>query len=296
MKPCWPRTSPSPSSKRPGNRARTLLHGILRDSADRPVARRRRLPAHDDAVRRRAALLDSRPRACAVPRQAHLPGRPEGRRERRPGPRRHLHDGMRGEHRAEPAAAGRQREGPRRGRRPRPDGRMEGGQGVLSRRRQGAGPAERAGRERRGRDEQGRVPVRAVREAVEQPAARRDDRRRARGRPEQARRHDRRPPRRRRGREAEPARDHLAARAPDPHRQHPRGRGRQAPGGPPHPVSRQEADGEGAEGVLPQREDEGDPEGAGPQGGAGQRGGRPAEEDSQGPDAPRRRGGRRCRS
>jgi ATP-dependent Lon protease len=33
-----------------------------------------------------------------------------------------------------------------------------------------------------------------------------------------------------------------------------------------HPVARQEADGEGAEGVLPQREDQGDPEGAGPQG------------------------------
>src|SRR6478752_499395 len=49
-----------------------------------------------------------------------------------------------------------------------------------------------------------RVVVRAVREAVEQPAVRRDDRRRARRRPGQARRHDRRAPARRRGREAEP--------------------------------------------------------------------------------------------
>jgi ATP-dependent Lon protease len=52
-------------------------------------------------------------------------------------------------------------------------------------------------------------------------------------------------------------------RAPEPHRRHPRSRGGQAPGRSPHPVSREEADGEGAEGVLPQREDEGDPEGTG---------------------------------
>ena len=66
---------------------------------------------------------------------------------------------------------------------------------------------------------------------------------------------------------------------------HARSRGRQAPGGPPHPVSRQEADGEGAEGVLPQREDEGDPEGTGPQGREGQRGRRAEEEDRTGEDA-----------
>ena len=55
-------------------------------------------------------------------------------------------------------------------------------------------------------------------------------------------------------------------RTPQPHRRHPRNRGGQASGRSPHPVPRQEADGEGAEGVLPQREDEGDPEGTGPQG------------------------------
>ena len=196
-----------------------------------------------------------------------------------PNLQRHLHDGLRGEHRPEPAAAGRQRQGSRRGDRPRPDGGMEGRQGVLSCRREGARQAERRERGRRSGDEQGRVPVRAVRQAVEQPSARRHDRRRARRRPEQARRHDRRPSGHRRGREAEPARNHLAARTADAHRQHPRNRGRQAPGGSPHPVSREEADGEGAKGVLPQREDEGDPEGAGPQGGAGQRSGRVAQED-----------------
>ena len=108
--------------------------------------------------------------------------------------------------------------------------------------------------------------------------------------PGQARRHDRRAPARRRRREAEPARNHLAARAAEPHRRHPRNRGRQAPGRSPHPVSRQEADGEGAEGVLPQREDEGDPEGTGPQGREGQRGRRAEEEDRTGEDAEGRRG------
>src|SRR5207237_5470328 len=51
-----------------------------------------------------------------------------------------------------------------------------------------------------------------------------------------------------------------------------------------------EADGEGAEGVLPQREDEGDPEGTGPQGRERQRSRRPEEEDRNGEDAEGRRG------
>ena len=68
-----------------------------------------------------------------------------------------------------------------------------------------------AERRRREHDEPRRVAVRAVREAVEQPALRRDDCRRPRGRSGQARRHDRRAPAGRRRREAEPARDHLAA-------------------------------------------------------------------------------------
>src|SRR5437764_270813 len=47
----------------------------------------------------------------------------------------------------------------------------------------------------------------------------------------------------------------------------------------------QEEDGEGAEGVLPQREDEGDPERTGPQGREGQRSRRAEEEDRTGEDA-----------
>ena len=82
----------------------------------------------------------------------------------------------------------------------------------------------------------------------------------------------------------------YADRTPEPHRRHSRNRGRQAPGGPPHPVARQEADGEGAEGVLPQREDEGDPEGTGAQGREGQRGRRAEEKDRTVQDAEGRRG------
>ena len=162
--------------------------------------------------------------------------------------------------------------------------------GFYPRRREGAGEAEGSGRRRRSDDGPRRVAVRAVREALEQPAVRRDDCRRPRRRSGQARRHHRRAPARRRRREAEPARDHLAARAAEPHRRHPRNRGGQAPGRSPHPVSRQEADGEGAEGVLPQREDEGDPEGTGPQGREGQRDRRAEEEDRTVEDAEGRRG------
>src|SRR5262249_46986676 len=97
-------------------------------------------------------------------------------------------------------------------------------------------------------------------------------------------------PRGRRGREAEPARDHLADRTAQPDHRPARGGGGQAPGGSQDPVARQEADGEGAEGVLPQREDEGDPERAGPQGREGERDRRAEEEDRTGEDARRGRG------
>ena len=216
--------------------------------------------------------------------------------DRRPQGRGHLHDGLRRQRGAEPEAARRQHQGAGRGRRPRPRHRVEGRQGLLPRRRQGAAEVEGPGRRRRADDEQGGVAVRAVREAVEQPALRRDDRRGPGRRPGQAGRHDRRPPAGRRRREAEPARDRLPARASQPHRRHPRGRGRQAAGRPPHPVSREEADGEGAEGVLPQREDEGDPEGTGPQGREGQRDRRAAARRSTSRGCPRTSRRRRSRS
>ena len=64
------------------------------------------------------------------------------------------------------------------------------------------------------RDEPRRLALRAVHQALEQPAVRRDDRRRARGRPVAPGRHDRRAPAGRRRGEAEPARDRRARRAP----------------------------------------------------------------------------------
>ena len=47
-----------------------------RDPADGPAAGRRRVPAHDDPVRDRAAELDPGARARARQGQAHLPRRP----------------------------------------------------------------------------------------------------------------------------------------------------------------------------------------------------------------------------
>ena len=143
----------------------------------------------------------------------------------------------------------------------------------------------RGRRRRRRRHEPRRHALRAVHQALEQPAVRRDGRRRAGRRPVAPGRHDRRAPAGGRRRKAEPARDRRARRAAVAHHRRARSRGRQAPGRSPHPVSREEADGEGAEGVLPQREDEGDPARAGPQGREGQRGRRPEEEDRTGADA-----------
>ena len=209
--------------------------------------------------------------------------------DRRAAAQRHLHDGLRRQHRPEPEAARRQHQGAGRGHRARPRRRVEGRQGLLPRRRQSRAEAEGSRRRRGSDDDQGGVAVRAVREAVEQPALRRHDCRRPRGRSRQAGRHHLGAPRRRRGREAEPARDHLPDRTAQPDHRPARGGGRQAPGGSQDPVARQEADGEGAEGVLPQREDEGDPEGTGPQGREGQRDRGAEEEDRTVEDA---RGGR----
>ena len=118
------------------------LNGSLRDAPHRPAAGRRRLPAHDDAVRHRTAVVDARARARAAQGQADLPGRAARRVDRRPAARRHLHDGLRRQHRPEPEAARRQHQGAGRGRRPRPRRRVEGRQGLLPRRRQGAAEAD----------------------------------------------------------------------------------------------------------------------------------------------------------
>jgi hypothetical protein len=281
-----PARSSALDSRLPAPVPETILYDrSLRNAPHRPAARRRRFPAHDDAVRDRAAVVHPRARARARQGQAGVPGGAARRVHRRPESRGHLHHGRGGQRGAEPEAARRQHQGAGRGRRPGARDRVEGRQGLLPGGGKGPAEAEGPGRRRRADDEPRREPVRAVRQAVEQPPLRRDDRRRARRRPGQAGRHHRRPPAGGRRREAEPARDRLAARAAEPHRQHPRSRGRQAAGGPPHPVAREEADGEGAEGVLPQREDEGDPEGTGPQGRKGERDRGAAQEDRPGADA-----------
>ena len=123
--------------------SRKLGNGSLRNPPRRPAARRRRLPAHDDAVRDRAAVVDPRPRARARQGQADLPGRAARRRHRRPAARRHLHDGLRRQRGAEPQAARRQHQGAGRGRGARPGHRVEGRQGLLPRRGQGAAEAAR---------------------------------------------------------------------------------------------------------------------------------------------------------
>ena len=92
------------------------------------------------------------------------------------------------------------------------------------------------------------------------------------------------------GGEAEPPGDLLAPGAPEAHPRDPGGRGREAAGRQAHPGPRQEADGAGPEGVLPQREDEGDPEGAGSQGRPRQRGRGAPQEDRARPHAQGGRG------
>ncbi len=152
-------------------------------------------------------------------------------------------------------------------------------------------PASRAARDRaREPDLEGDRDVRAVRQALEQPALRRDARRGAGRGPGPPRRHHLLAPHRAGRGEAEPARDLRRPGAPDARLLDPGGRGRQAARRPPHPGPRQEADGARAEGVLPQREDEGDPEGARPQGRPHQRGRRAPEEGRAVAHAQGRRG------
>ena len=224
------------------------------------------------------------------PRQAHLPLRAARRHPRQPGPGGDLHPGHGVQHRAEPQAPRRQRQGAGGGPRPRPRPRVPRGAGPHEGRGQAGAPPRGAGHRDGRPDVEGHRPLRAVRQALEQPPLRRHARRGARGGPGQARRHHLVAPRGLGGGEAEPARDLLRRGAPHPDRLDPRGRGGQAQRGPPHPGPRQEADGARPEGVLPQREDEGDPEGAGAEGRPHQRGGRAAAEGRAGPDAEGRGG------
>ena len=238
------------------------------------------------------AELHPRARLRAHQGQAHLPVRAARRHPRQPGPGRDPHARHRLQHRAEPQAARRQREGAGRGPGPRPRARVQGRERPAEGRGEAHPPPGRDRQRHRGRDVEGDRALRAVREALEQPALRRHAGRGARRGPGQARRHHRLAPGGAGRGEAEPARDLLAAGAAVAHPHHPGGRDREAAGRQAHPGPRQEADGARAEGVLPQREDEGDPEGAGSQGRARQRGRGPAQEDRAVPHAQGRRGPR----
>ena len=139
---------------------------------------------------------------------------------------------------------------------------LHAGEYFTARRRRLLGDGEHVRRARDGRaDALGGLAVRAVREAQQQGAA---------GDPHLARRHRAAGPPRRHGRrphvaqarrEAEGARDPGRAQAPRAHPRAHRGRDGRAADREAHPRPRQAADGEEPARVLPERADEGDPEG-----------------------------------
>ncbi len=107
-------------------------------------------------------------------------------------------------------------------------------------------------------------PVRAVRQAQPEPELRNHDRGHPRGRSRQAFRYRWRQPAAHHRREAGTARNFRSHRPADPRRRDARHRNREAQCRPHHPGPREAPDGKGAKRVLPQREDQGDPEGTGP--------------------------------
>ena len=237
-------------------------------------------PAHDAALRRGPRVVDPRPRGRARdPGQAAVPRRPEGPAARRAQARGHLRGRRRRDGGPVPEAPQRPHQGDGRGRAPRPDhGLRAQGRVPVGRRGPDADPA--VGRREPARlHGQGARAVRAVRQALAPPGLRgpggvpEDRRSRA------LRRHAGGAPLRRDRREADAARGGVSLRA-SPEAPGPAGgRDRQGQHRPPDQQQGQEADGEGPEGVLPQREDQGDPPGARPQGRPYRRGRGAQEED-----------------
>jgi hypothetical protein len=168
------------------------------------------------------------------------------------------------QHRPEPEAARRQHQGAGGGRGARQDRFGQRRRGLLPRRRAHLPYKVEAGIRSSTRSSAASPPVRAVRQAEPEPELRDDDRRHPGGRSRQAGRHGRRQPAAHHRGEAGTARDLRPHRPPDPRRRDARHRDREAQRGPHHPGPREAPDGEGAERVLPQREDQGDPEGTGP--------------------------------
>ncbi len=143
------------------------------------------------------------------------------------------------------------------------------------------------GREAAAVHEQGARHLRAVRQALPAPRLRGADVDPQAGRARPPRRHPGGASDRRHSREAGPARAALALRAPAAAGRSARGRDREDQSRQAHQRAGQEADGEGPEGVLPQREDQGDPSGAGAQGRPHRRDGRAQGADREGLDAQR---------
>ena len=240
----------------------TESHGPCR-TAGAAAARRGRVSAHGHPAVRRPREIDPRARPGDALRQADPAGRAEAggrRRSGRAGPVSTRHG------RDDPAAAQasrRHRQGAGRGRRARQD-REAAHRPVLLGRSvtvQGRRAVRRARDGRAGA--LGHLAVRAVRQAEPQGAAggaHRARRHRAAG---PARRQRRRAHVAQARRQAEGARDPGRAQAPGAHPRADRRRDGRAADREAHPRPRQAADGEEPARVLPQRADEGDPEGAG---------------------------------
>ena len=252
---CQPMTQSKPT---PARRA-----GLDRDLCGPAAARHRRLPAHDRAALRRPREVDPRARGGGQGGPPHPARDPDRRHGRRSVDGRDLQGRHPGERPAAAEAARRHREGA--GRRREPRARIKNytrHRGLLRGRGRGASRCARRPDRGRGARPLGGVRVRELREAQQEGLARgrlgRDPDRRAR----EARRHDRLASRDQDRRQAGDPRDpdrRPAAREgarPDGERDL-RSPGREAD---PHP--RQASDGEDAARVLPQRADEGDPEGA----------------------------------
>ena len=142
--------------------------------------------------------------------------------------------------------------------------RRAGVEGALLRGRgRGARRGGRAGRGARGAHAAGADHLRGLRQAQQAHPAGDAGQRRHHRRPGTARRHHRRPPLAQAERQADDPGDRVAAGAAGEALRADAGRDRDPAGGEEDPHARQEADGEDAEGVLPQRADAGDPEGAG---------------------------------
>ncbi len=226
------------------------------------AARHRRVPPHDRPALRGPREVHPRARGGDEGRQVHPAGHAGERHRRRPGHRRHLHHRHARLRAAAAEAAGRHREGAGRGVAPRQGGQVRPHGRVLRGRRRGAG--RRPARQGRGRGPGalGGQRVRELRQAEQEDLARGRGRRRPDLRLPEARRHGRVPPRRQDLRQAGHPRDHLGRPAPGEVPRPDGERDLRAAGREAHPHARQASDGEDAARVLPQRADEGHPEGA----------------------------------